>query len=229
VFPVWLPKQCGTHKQPHHYHLHSSGLRPSRSCVPIPPEIWQYCMVTTFQHSWLMTGRHLSKGPIRYLKTKLPKQEEEKSSTATICNAMQWREWVWECLWLRDVPQPAVPSLGSGVWAIDGKVQVSIAINMKENRNSPLLYRRDLSRNLPYGFTFSQVQVGLVQEQVILGLHFFSEYSGFRRSQWPRGLRRGSGAARLLRLWVRIPQGAWMFVCCECCVCCQVEVSARIW
>ena len=25
------------------------------------------------------------------------------------------------------------------------------------------------------------------------------------RSQWPRGLRRGSAAARLLRLWVRIP------------------------
>jgi len=25
-------------------------------------------------------------------------------------------------------------------------------------------------------------------------------------------------AARLLRLWVRIPLGAWMYVCCECCV-----------
>ena len=25
-------------------------------------------------------------------------------------------------------------------------------------------------------------------------------------------------AARLLRLWVRIPQGEWTFVCCECCV-----------
>ena len=25
-------------------------------------------------------------------------------------------------------------------------------------------------------------------------------------------------AARLLRSWVRIPLGAWMFVCCECCV-----------
>ena len=25
-------------------------------------------------------------------------------------------------------------------------------------------------------------------------------------------------AARLLRLWVRIPPEAWMFVCCECCV-----------
>ena len=38
------------------------------------------------------------------------------------------------------------------------------------------------------------------------------------RSQWPRGLRLGSAAARLLRSWVRIPPGAWKFVCCECCV-----------
>ena len=38
------------------------------------------------------------------------------------------------------------------------------------------------------------------------------------RSQWPHGLRRRSAAARLLRSWVRIPPGAWMFVCCECCV-----------
>jgi hypothetical protein len=38
------------------------------------------------------------------------------------------------------------------------------------------------------------------------------------RSQRPRALRRGSAAARLLRLWVRIPPGAWMSVCCECCV-----------
>ena len=38
------------------------------------------------------------------------------------------------------------------------------------------------------------------------------------RSQWPRGLRRRFSAARLLRLWVRIQPGVWMFVCCECCV-----------
>jgi hypothetical protein len=38
------------------------------------------------------------------------------------------------------------------------------------------------------------------------------------RSQWPRGLRRRSTAARLLRLWVRIPPGAWMYVCCDFCV-----------
>ena len=38
------------------------------------------------------------------------------------------------------------------------------------------------------------------------------------RSQWPRGLRRRSAAARLLRSWVQIPPEAWMFVCCEYCV-----------
>jgi len=38
------------------------------------------------------------------------------------------------------------------------------------------------------------------------------------QSQGPRGLRRRSAAACLLRSWVRIPTGAWMFVCCECCV-----------
>jgi hypothetical protein len=36
--------------------------------------------------------------------------------------------------------------------------------------------------------------------------------------QCPRGLTRRSTAARLLGMWVRIPPGAWMFVCCERCV-----------
>ena len=39
-----------------------------------------------------------------------------------------------------------------------------------------------------------------------------------RRTYWPRGLRRGSAAGRLLGLRVRIPLGAWIFVYCECCV-----------
>ena len=47
------------------------------------------------------------------------------------------------------------------------------------------------------------------------------------RSQWPRGLRRRSAAARLLRLWVRIPPGAWMSVVDV--VCCQVDVCATQW
>jgi len=50
----------------------------------------------------------------------------------------------------------------------------------------------------------------------------------FSRSQWPRGLRRSkSAAARLLRLWVRIPPEAWISVVSV--VCCHVEVSATSW
>jgi len=48
--------------------------------------------------------------------------------------------------------------------------------------------------------------------------HFFQTTRYHRRSQWPRGLRHRTAAARLLRLWVRIQRRAWMFVCCECCV-----------
>jgi len=33
-----------------------------------------------------------------------------------------------------------------------------------------------------------------------------------------RTVRGRSAATRLLRLWFRIPLGAWMSVCCECCV-----------
>ena len=45
------------------------------------------------------------------------------------------------------------------------------------------------------------------------------------RSQWPRGLRRSSAAARLLRLWVQIPLGHGCLSVVGV-VCCQVEVSA---
>jgi hypothetical protein len=44
------------------------------------------------------------------------------------------------------------------------------------------------------------------------------------RHQWPRRLRRRSAAACLLRLWVRIPSGAWMSVVSV--VCFHVEISA---
>jgi hypothetical protein len=47
---------------------------------------------------------------------------------------------------------------------------------------------------------------------------FIVSVTYIRRSQWPRGRRRSSAAARLLSLFVVIPPGAWMFICCECCV-----------
>jgi hypothetical protein len=45
------------------------------------------------------------------------------------------------------------------------------------------------------------------------------------QSQWPRGLRRGSTAVRLLGLWVRIPP-VHGYLSLVSIVCCQVEVSA---
>ena len=50
--------------------------------------------------------------------------------------------------------------------------------------------------------------------------------TAFCRSQWTRGLRHRSTTVRLLGSWVRIPPGAWTFVCC---VCCQVEVTVTRW
>ena len=43
--------------------------------------------------------------------------------------------------------------------------------------------------------------------------------------QLPRGISRRSAAARLLRLWVRIPPGAWMSDCCEC----RVLLGRGLW
>ena len=49
---------------------------------------------------------------------------------------------------------------------------------------------------------------------------YFSSISKAKcsRSQWLRGRRRGSAAARLVGLWVRIAPGAYLSVSGECCV-----------
>jgi len=51
-----------------------------------------------------------------------------------------------------------------------------------------------------------------------LALYFTALSVSYSRSQWPRGLTLRFAAARLLRLWVRIPPGESISVCCECCV-----------
>jgi hypothetical protein len=53
------------------------------------------------------------------------------------------------------------------------------------------------------------------QNQVYIMILNYSWYM-LGLSQWLHCLRRGSAAARLLGLWVRIPPGAWMSVSCEC-------------
>ena len=60
------------------------------------------------------------------------------------------------------------------------------------------------------------VQLNAFQICQLDGYRFNTAMSFFCQSQWPRGLRLRSAAACLLRSWVRIPPGAWIFVCCEC-------------
>ena len=90
-----------------------------------------------------------------------------------------------------------------------------------------------------YDVQFSLPSSGELVVFFLSKLLFSLTYLYINRSQWPHGLRRRTAAARLLRLWVRIPPGAWIFVCCECCVLsgrglCDVlitrsEQSYRLW
>jgi hypothetical protein len=70
------------------------------------------------------------------------------------------------------------------------------------------------SRAVEYTVLESQHQLHSSEYLSKFELNFFSQY----RSKWPCGLRPRSTSARIPRLWVRIPPGEWMFVCCECCV-----------
>ena len=76
----------------------------------------------------------------------------------------------------------------------------------------PLQGRRNLVQRL------FQKQLALINGSLTTQKAWVTKLIFKYRSQWPRGLRRRSTAARPLRLWVRIPPEAWMFVCCECCV-----------
>jgi len=57
--------------------------------------------------------------------------------------------------------------------------------------------------------------------------YYYYHYHYYHLSQWPRGLRRRSAAARLLGLRVRIPP--WTCLTVVSVVCFKVEVSASGW
>ena len=125
-----------------------------------------------------------------------------------------------------------------------------LVIRVRQHRNLYLLgyvrkrsrliafYRHGCRTNIWYGVMSSRIHtiIPVVRWEVFTALtsrnvewvvscnYIGRPYLGSGRSQWLHGLRLTSAAARLLRLWVRIPPGAWMSAVCV--ACCQAEVSA---
>jgi hypothetical protein len=95
----------------------------------------------------------------------------------------------------------------------------SLILKKKENWICiSLKYTTSISENYKYRASLYIRTRGALRRLASLPWKFVPLVECFRRSQWPLGLRRRSAADVLLRLWFGIPPGAWMFVCCECCV-----------
>ena len=129
------------------------------------------------------------------------------------------------------LPQPAVPYVSSNYQIREERISVSKRSEIKvlhafslpcsiarklEPRASPFWVRQQTAC-LNSQRIYTQSSSDTVDPSRWLFLFKFIGTES-RWSWWPRGLRRWSAAARLLRLWIRIPPGAWMFVCCEYCV-----------
>jgi len=78
---------------------------------------------------------------------------------------------------------------------------------LKYSLNQVLLYNKSIKTQC----TINEIPTDL---KVIEELDRYRNRPETCRFQWPRGLRRRSSAARLLRLWVKIPPRGWMFICC---------------
>ena len=75
-------------------------------------------------------------------------------------------------------------------------------VGMKMERSVPKRWRIKFIRR---GITQKKAYSIIVSYSLTIFVIYWAMYPSQCRSQWPRGLRRGSTAPRLLRLWVRIP------------------------
>ena len=115
-----------------------------------------------------------------------------------------------------------------GEWG-GGGLEVSFYYNIEKNyevQNPIAVTVNDISFRK---FFFSKILQRYLQRRCVYWSHFHKRMCACRRSQWPRGLRRRSAAARLLRSWVRILLGGMDVLYVVNVVCCQVEVSATSW
>ena len=89
----------------------------------------------------------------------------------------------------------------------------SKCVNISNHRCSTVVYEYMIclfANFLSRGFQGTLMSSSMLEFRLLI--------SRLCQSQWPRSLKRRSVTSCLLRSWVRIPPGAWMFVCFECCV-----------
>ena len=101
----------------------------------------------------------------------------------------------------------AVGALKSRVWRILEKRERPITGSaLKKKCKQQQQQKKDI-----YNYILQEIRY---KKKHYFCYYYYYYYYYYCRSQWPRGLRRRSTAARLLRSWVRFPPGAWMSVCC---------------
>jgi hypothetical protein len=107
----------------------------------------------------------------------------------------------------------------SGVVAVLLESYSAPCVNVHNRVRVPNTCRRnDWSRRYTFHLNAAQTtQIRLFTKHKVNADVLKRTQSKKNRSQWPRGLRRRSAAARLLGLWARIPPGG-LTVCRECCV-----------
>jgi hypothetical protein len=100
-------------------------------------------------------------------------------------------------------------SVVGGCWFVFGRCRIQISAGSSAIQKEVFCgFCQSISANTGLG---PQIEPPLFVSNLL-----FKGKCKSRQSYWPRGLRRRSAAARLLRSWVRIPPGTWIFVCCEC-------------
>ena len=126
-------------------------------------------------------------------------------------NILKWQNKICLCFILRTFTQ-----ITGGSWSLWWHLKQASHTHHRPHYTeyhtsiSPLRGRR-MDHNQPGGSTTLQAYGGVREMTFRSSNRFWTKLE----------IRNGgneSAAVRLLRLWFRIPPGAWMFVCCECCV-----------
>ena len=144
-------------------------------------------------------------------------------SAVTLSQFQTW--WIRVCNW-PNLVVTQVTALSASLCLED----VTVLHNVWRRTEEKLSWSKAKKASICYiCFSYGDIwiNVGSEVDHCLLSSCLWHVIPHQSRFQWPRGLRRRSAAAHLLRLWARIPPGAYMFIVSV--VWCQVAVSVMSW